>query len=251
MENEELLKKRFRELGEKSYRNNQYTFTGFLSPADLSCFYEVERDLSHVPYAIWGGSELCERVMIRFGSEETLGYVEAFPISCIQVRPLMDKFADELTHRDFLGALMNLGIERSTLGDILLIENTAFLFCMENMAEFIMENLCKVKHTSVLCERAKEVPAFSGKEKKKVKIQISSPRIDAVISKVYKLSRSEAIDFFRQKKVFVNGRQCENNSLMLKEGDIVNVRGHGKFEYAETGNLSKKGKMNAVVLLVV
>lgn len=251
MEVEELLKKRFRELGEKCYRKNQYTFTGFLSPADLSCFYETERERSHVPYTIWGGSSLCERVMIRFGSEEMLGYVEEFPISCIQIRPLMPKFADDLTHRDFLGALMNLGIERSTLGDILLVENTAFLFCMENMAEFIMENLSRVKHTCVKCERAGEIPDFSGKEKKEVKIQVLSPRIDAVISKVYKLSRNEAMDFFRQKKVFVNGRQCENNSLLLKEGDMVNVRGRGKFEYAGAENPGRKGKMNAAVLLVV
>lgn len=247
METEELLKKRFRELGQKCYQNNQYTFTGFLSPADLSCFYEIEKEVSYVPYTIWGGSELCERVILRFGSEEELGYVEEFPISCIQVRPLMDKFADELTHRDFLGALMNLGIERSTLGDILLIENTAYLFCMENMAEFIMENLSRVKHTSVLCERAAEVPAFSDKDRQEVKIQISSPRIDAVVSKVYRLSRSEAACFFRQKKVFVNSRQCENNSQVLKDGDIVNVRGYGKFEFSGSHSLSRKGKMNAVV----
>ena len=75
METEELLKKRFQELGQKCYQNNQYTFTGFLSPADLSCFYEVERDLSYVSYTIWGGSELCERVMILFVNEEELGYV--------------------------------------------------------------------------------------------------------------------------------------------------------------------------------
>lgn len=247
METEELLKKRFRELGEKCYQNNQYTFTGFLSPADLSCFYEMERELSYVPYTIWGGSELCERVMVRFGSEEELGYVEDFPISCIRIRPLAARFADELTHRDFLGALMNLGIERSTLGDILLIANTAFVFCMENMAEYIMENLSKVKHTSILCERAVEIPAFSDKDRQEVKIQISSNRIDAVVSRVYRLSRSEAVDFFRQKKVFVNGRQCENNSQMLKAGDIVNVRGYGKFEFSGSQNLSRKGKINAVV----
>lgn len=248
METEELLKKRFRELGEKCYRNNQYTFTGFLSPADLACFYEMERELSHVPYTVWGGSELCERVMIRFGSEEELGYVEEFPITCILAKPLSLKFADNLTHRDFLGALMNLGIERSTLGDILLVENTAYIFCLTSMAEFIMENLSKVKHTSVLCERAKAVPALTDKDKQEVKIQISSERIDAVVSKVYRLSRSEAIELFRQKKVFVNGRQCENNSQSLKNGDIVSVRGNGKFEYSGTQNMSKKGKMNATVL---
>ena len=248
METEELLKKRFRELGQKCYQNNQYTFTGFLSPADLACFYEIEREFSYVPYTVWGGSELCERVMIRFGSEEELGYEEEFPITCIQAKPLMAKFADELTHRDFLGALMNLGIERSTLGDILIVENAAFIFCMSNMADFIMENLSKVKHTSILCERAEEVPTLTEQDKQEVKIQISSERIDAVVSKVYKLSRNEAIEFFRQKKVFVNGRQCENNSQQLKNGDMISVRGRGKFAYCGAQNMSKKGKINAIVV---
>ena len=248
METEELLKKRFRELAQKCYQNNQYTFTGFLSLSDLACFYEMERELSYVPYTVWGGSELCERVMLRFGSEEELGYVEDFPITCIQAKPLSPKFSDDLTHRDFLGALMNLGIERGTLGDIFLVENIAYIFCMENMAEFIMENLGKVKHTSVLCERAKAVPALSDKDRQEVKIQISSERIDAVVSKVYRLSRSEALELFRQKKIFVNGRQCENNSQLVKSGDIISVRGYGKFEYSGMQNTSKKGKINAIVL---
>ncbi len=248
METEELLKKRFRELGEKCYRNNQYTFTGFLSQAELACFYEIERELSHVPYTLWGGSELCERVMLRFGSEEELGYVEEFPIACILVKPLSVKFADQLTHRDFLGALMNLGIERSTLGDILLTENAACVFCLTSMEKFIMENLSRVKHTSVLCERAETVPVLTDKDRQEVKLQVSSERIDAVVSKVYRLSRSEGTELFRQKKVFVNGRQCENNSQILKNGDIVSVKGKGKFEYSGTQGMSKKGKINAAVL---
>lgn len=247
MEAEELLKKRFRELAQKCYQNNQYTFTGFLSLADMACFYEMERELSYVPHKVWGGSELCERVMLRFGSEEALGYEEEFPIACIQVKPLMAKFADELSHRDFLGALMNLGIERSTLGDIFIEDNTAYLFCAANMAEYIMENLGKVKHTSVLCKEAEQIPSFEDKERQEIRIQVSSERADAVVSKVYRLSRSEAIEFFRQKKVFVNGRQCENNSQPLKCGDIVSVRGCGRFEYSGTQNVSKKGKLNVVV----
>lgn len=248
METEELLKKRFRELAQKCYQNNQYTFTGFLSLSDQACFYEMERELSYVSHTVWGGSELCERAMVRFGSGEELGYVEEFPITCIQAKPLSPKFADDLTHRDFLGALMNLGIERSTLGDILLEENTAFIFCMENMAEFIIENLSKVKHTSVLCEKAKVIPALSDKDRQEVKIQITSGRMDAVVSKVYRLSRSEALELFRQKKIFVNGRQCENNSQPIKNGDMISVRGYGKFEYSGMQNISKKGKINATVL---
>lgn len=248
METDELLKKRFRELARKCYQNNQYTFTGFLSLADLACFYDMEKELSFVPYKIWGGSEFCERAIVRFGGMEELGYEEEFPIACIEVKPLAVKFADALTHRDFLGALMNLGIERSTLGDIWLKENSGYIFCLEGMADFIIENLGKIKHTSVKCSRAKEMPALPDLDRQELKIQISSERIDGVLSKVYRLSRSEAVELFRQKKVFVGGRFCENNSQLLKKGDIISARGYGKFEYLGQQNISKKGKINASVM---
>lgn len=247
MEEEELLKKRLRELAQKSYRNNQYTFTGFLSPADMACFYELERELSFVPHRVWGGSGLCERVMVRFGGEQELGYEEEFPIACIQVSPLAAKFADELSHRDFLGALMNLGIERSTLGDILLVENVGYVFALESMADFIMENLGKVRHTSVMCRRAERVPDFADTDSQELKIQVASGRIDAVLSKVYKLSRSGALELLRQRKVLLNGRLCESGSTLLAGGDRVSVRGYGRFDYLGEQGVSRKGKTNAIV----
>ena len=247
LEAEELLIKRFTELARKCYQNNQYTFTDFLSLADMAGFYKIERELSYVPYTIWGGSELCERVMVRFGSEEFLGYTEEFPITCLEVKPLAQKFADQLNHRDFLGALMNLGIERSTLGDIFIVENTGYLFCMENMASYIMENLTRVKHTTVMCKVADNPPSLSETDKQEVVIQIASKRVDGVVSKVYKLSRNESLDLFRQKKIFINGRLCENNSQILKEQDKISVRGYGKFEFAQELGNSKKGKLNVKV----
>jgi len=248
MEEEELLRRRLRELARKCYQNNQYTFTGFLSPADMECFYELERELSYVPYKIWGGSHLCERVMIRFGGEEELGYEEEFPIACIQAKPLAAKFADALTHRDFLGALMNLGIERGTLGDILIVDNVGYIFCLESMADYVTENLGKVKHTSILCSRADRIPDFADTDRQEIKIQVASGRIDAVLAKVYKLSRSEALELFRQRKVLLNGRICENNSALLGEGDRVSARGYGRFDYLGEQGLSKKGKTNAAVI---
>ncbi len=247
MEADELLKKRFRELAQKCYQNNQYTFTGFLGLADAACFYEIERELSYVPYTVWGGSDEAERVMIRFGNEEQLGYEEAFPVTCLKISPLSEKFADPLTHRDYLGALMNLGIERDTLGDILLEDKTAWLFCVSSMAGYIKQNLTRVKHTAVMCQEAREAPAFTGKDIQEIKIQIASERIDGVVAKVYHLSRSEAVELFRQKKIFVGGRLCENNSQLLKAGETVSVRGCGKFEFAGETGISKKGKMNALI----
>lgn len=245
---EELIKKRFRELAGKAYNSNTYTFTGFLGLAELSCFYELERELSHVPFTVFGGSRDCERVMLRFGSEELFGYTEDFPITCLKIRPLMQKFADSLNHRDFLGALMNLGIERNVLGDIIIKDNEGFLFCTDAIAPYIMENLSRVKHTPVMCEEAAEVPERGEEDLKKLTLQVSSERIDAAASKVYRLSRSEIIEYFRQKKVFVNGRLCENNSYLLKEKNTVTVRGLGKFIYAGNTGFSRKGKMNIEVL---
>ena len=249
VEEDELLKKRFKELADKAWQNNIYTFTGFLSLSDLSCFYEMERELSFVPTTIFGGYEDAERAIIRFGSEELFGYREEFPITCLKIRPLQQKFADDFSHRDFLGALMNLGIERSTLGDIILKDNQGYLFCAKSIAPFIMENLGKVKHTSILCEETTDIPVQREEDLAEIKIQITSERLDGVVAKVYKLSRSESVELFRQKKIFVNGRLCENNSRMLKEQDKVSVRGYGRFIYMQKQGISKKGKLNAAVLL--
>ena len=112
MKNEEdqILRKHFTDLAQKADQSHIATFTGFLSLPEQSVFYSM--DFSYVPHCVFGGQEGCERAVIRFGEEWE------FPICCIKMAPLMNKFADALTHRDFLGALMNLGIERSTLGDI-------------------------------------------------------------------------------------------------------------------------------------
>lgn len=249
METDELLKKRIKELAEKAYQSSVYTFSSFLGLSELSAFYEMERELSFITCTIFGGYEDSERAMLRFGSEEEFGYTEDFPIVCLKIRPLMQKFADHLSHRDFLGALMNLGIERSTLGDIILKDNEGYLFCTETIASFILENLTRIKHTSVFCEETKEIPVTKEEDLSEVKIQIPSQRIDSVVAKVYHFSRNESVEYFRQKKVFVNGRLCENNSYFLKEKDVVNVRGYGKFIFMGMQGYSKKGKLNAVILV--
>ena len=236
------LRMRMVDLAEKSYCNNQYTFTGFLSLAEQSEFYQIQREISHVDYTMWGGMEACERQMLRFGSEEMLGYEEPFPIKCICIEPLMQKFADKFTHRDFLGALMNLGMERSMLGDILVKNNTGYVYCVETMTEFIVNHLDKVKHTHVKCSISEGI-AGDGQKLEEKSVSVSSERIDGVIAKLYQMSRSSSLEHFRLKKVFVNGRLCENNSVALKSGDVVTVRGFGKFIYRGVSYMNKKGKL--------
>lgn len=247
----ERLKKRLLELAEKSYRNNQYVFTNFLNMAEMNAFYEIEREISYVSYTVFGGAEQCERVMIRFGSEEFLGYEEPFPICCIQAEPLIEKFADQFTHRDFLGAIMNLGIEREVVGDIAVKGKKAYIFCTEKIAPYIAENLVQVKHTSMNCKIMEEVPEILKPTLEKREVTAASERIDAVLGKLCNLSRSQSVLAFREKKVFVNGKQCENNSYQLKSGDVVTCRGFGKFVYEGIKYETKKGKLCVEVSVYV
>lgn len=248
VENFELLN-RFRDLADRCYQKNVYTYTGFLSIADISDFHLIEKEFSHVPYELFGGYDLSERMILRFGSEESLGYSEDFPITILEISPLMNKFADELNHRDFLGALMNLGIERDVIGDIIVESPKAYVFVLNSIVEYIIENLTRIKHTSVMVKKVEELPKVAVKEPRMETIQIPSERVDVIISKVYKLSREASIQLFREGKVFVEGRLCENNSKILKPNENITVRGFGKFTYIGYTSLSRKGKINAEILI--
>jgi len=236
------LKKRFLELGEKSYQQNMYIFTGFLGLSEQEVFLQTAQAMEHVPFTMWGGHDECERQMVRFGSEEEFGYEEKFPICCIGIRPILEKFADNLSHRDFLGALMNLGIDRSTLGDIYIKGKSGYLFCTETIAGFIVENLDKVKHTNVTCEMLETLPDLAFGEAVEEEHLTASERIDGVIAKLYHISRNQSIELFRMKRIYVNGRLNENNSYHLKPGDAVSVRGYGKFTYDGISQETRKGK---------
>ena len=242
-----LFRKRLEELANRSYANQQYLFTGFLSAAELDIYYQMEHELSYASAVLFGGTNDCERVMLRFGSEALCGYEESFPIACVAIVPLLEKFGEVLSHRDYLGALMNLGIERSTLGDIIIEGKHAFLFFTEQMAPYILENLDKIKHTNVQCSLAKEIPKSTVVQVERKIVQVGAMRADSIIAKVYHLSRSESLNLFRAKKVFVNGRQTENNSGSLKPEDKVTVRGYGRFCCVNIVGESKKGKLNVEV----
>ncbi len=241
---EELLKKRLKELANKSYNRTIPVFTNFLGLMELSAFHEVSREFSHVPYEMNGGMKLAERVVVQFG-----GFELPYPIVCIHVKPVQKKFSDTLTHRDFLGALINLGLKRELLGDIVINDNEAFVFCIDNMADFIIEHLDRVKHTSVKCSIYEGPLDEINVKITEKEINVASLRLDAIVAEVCKLSRSQALNLFREKKVFISGRLMENNSYTVKPHDIVTVRGFGRFEFGETMRETKKGRYFVTVNL--
>ncbi len=243
----ELLKKRFSELARKSYNSGIFTFTDFLGLAEQSAFDEIKRELRGIPYEAFGGAEGSERVVIRFGSEEELGYELPFPISIIKAEPQSQKYADRLTHRDFLGALLNLGIERDTLGDIVIIDNVGYIFALENMAGYIAENLIKVKRTDIDAKVIDTLPEGQLYRTERKTVQISGERLDAVIARCFSMSREDAQLLFKKRLVFADGREIDSPSYAPKENQKISVRGQGRFIYLGVQSLSKKGKLNVAL----
>ncbi len=241
------LKKRFAELGRRAFSRQSYTYTEFLTLHEQDVLLGMRFEQGTAPFTLHGGFEGAERRLAQFGSADLCGYEEKPPIACVFIKPVSAKFAEALTHRDFLGALMGLGLKRSVLGDIVLSDNAAYLFCVESVSGFIIENFTQVKRTTVTGALLEEVPVLLSRAPEAVNVNVASQRLDAVIAAVYRLSRSESQALFEQDKVFVNSRLTGSASLQPSPGDVVSVRGHGRFVYDGVAKETRKGRLFVTV----
>ena len=238
---------RIQDLCEKTYTEDYMTHTDFLSMSEMAVFYDSLRQSGEnllsgtyrsVPYMVWGGWEDAERRCICFlptwmDRDAFLAQEEAEPqvVSCIEVKPVSLRFADELTHRDFLGALMHLGIERDRIGDILTDSQHAYVFVSRDMAELVCEDLTRVKHTTVICRIVSSAECDIRPSFEQIQGSVASERLDAVLAMACRISRTKAQTLISQEMVFVDGRTASSTSLTLPEGARVSVRGYGKFIY--------------------
>ncbi|MBR6403693.1 MAG: hypothetical protein IKS48_09960 [Eubacterium sp.] len=244
------VRKRLTELAEKAYRENRYIFTDFLNISQLSAYHEMKKEFIQTGSSLFGGCPECERCVVRFGSEDTLGYDQPFPIAVLKIAPVNPKFAEKLTHRDYLGSIIGLGLEREKIGDIIIKESEdkrigqiAFIFVIDSISDYIIENLGYVKHTHVSVTVSETFPDEARPHLEEESIIVSSNRLDAIISRIYKFSRDGALKHITEGKVFVNGITRTENAKPLKDGDIVSVRGKGKFIMSGVGGTTKKDKI--------
>ena len=241
-ESEQLLKKRFEELSTRSYSKGIWVYSDFLTVAEQSTLLKMRLP---VPVTLDGGFEGAERRIACFGSEENCGYEAYPPYVCIKIEPVNQKFADELSHRDFFGSIMALGIKREVLGDIIVFENCGYLFCLESIAEYICENLVSVRRTSVKCTAVSSPPVESVALPDEEEFVIASARVDAVAAAVYKLSRSLAKELTEKGLVSINSVVTQNADTPLEPHDTVSVRGYGRFIFEGEKRQTKKGRLRA------
>lgn len=240
--------KRYAKLSERAATKGIYTETPFLTEGEMSAL-RMER-LS-LPPRFEGGYEEAERCLAVFGSAEDFGYEWESPIRILKISPKLQKFADALNHRDFLGAILNLGIKRETLGDLLIFENTAYLFVLEKMALYLSENLTRVRHTDVNISFCDALPEGVGVKLEEKCVIAPSARVDALTAAVFGLSRNEGKSLVEKERVSLSGRILSDPSKEIPEGAKVSVRGYGKFYFDGAVGETRSGRCRMKIRLFV
>ncbi len=231
---------RFEELASRSNERGYAVYSDFLGLSEISEFCAIRFS---VPVTLWGGYDNAERCVACFGDREYFTDNTDYPIKCILIKPVNQKFADNLTHRDFLGSLMGLGIRREVLGDIIIHKNSGYLFCLDTIADYILENLTQVRHTTVKCELTENIPTDALPQSENREIIVSSERLDVIVSAIYKMSRSQVLPIFHTEKVFVNGAVKTSPSTTVNVNDKISVRGFGRFIYKGVLRITKKDRL--------
>ena len=228
------------DLCRKSEKTGVWQYSAFLSPAGQEDLLR-SRDTAAFAFHLDGGYGAAERKIMAAGNEAEMGPPD-LPVSVVAVKPKSDRFAENLTHRDYLGAVLGLGIERGVIGDIIVRSPCAWIFCLSSVADMLAASLVQVRRTAVIAEiAAADVPELQPVYAP-LRLNVASERLDAVTAAFAGLSRAQADKLFASEKVFVNGRTVTDRSFRLKEGDLLSVRGFGKAVYDGIDHETRKNR---------
>jgi RNA-binding protein YlmH len=233
--------KRLLELARRAAREGKPSFSRFLEPSMIPVAEKCARQAG-ARVAFFGGYESAERAIAAFtAEEEEIDY----PIACLELR--WNKKYGDAGHRDLLGAVMGLGIDREATGDIVVADGVAYLFAEREMARYIANNLAsagRARLTVTEKEGGIEAPEPEGV---RARITFSSPRLDAILSAGYDLSRAEAQRMIAAGLVKQNHMPEERTDAQVREGDLLSARGLGRLRVEEMLGETKKGRLSARV----
>lgn len=244
-EESHLLRGRLKDLATMADKRRHYTTTEFLTMAEGSEARVILKELG-MPYRLWGGYEEAERCMAILFPDRTVedGIPRDVPISFIRVLPKKNPYVRLPNHRDYLGALMNLGLERRVLGDILMDDEGCVIICTDPIADFLLTHFQRVGGCDVTTQKVTDIQwAISVRGFKSLRRTVSSPRIDSVVKASTNLSRGDSLSLIKAGRVFVNGSEVTKASKEIVAGDIISVRGHGKYKVTHIGGRTKKDRL--------
>lgn len=255
-----LLEARIEDLFRRAERYEP-CFGPFLSPREQHYATEkLKKYASNAVGVFYGGYDGSERnrlfVLPEYLVSDDVTYTAAFVKEAIPelaeeavcVLSIVGSGYKKLTHRDYLGSLLGLGIERDKLGDIVVEDDChALVFCDGTMAEYILSELQKIGSDTVKVEKTVLQADFHTEQRMRPILDtVASPRLDSIVSSLIGTSREKAQDIIREGLVEVDYEMCDRNDRMMSEGAIIAVRGHGKYVIRDISQQTKKGRYRLV-----
>lgn len=214
-------------------------FSSFLDERQCEIARQQLKRLGYENYLFYGGYDGARRLMLGTFPPESQADIADFPLNIIEIK-FNKKY--EISHRDCLGSLMALQIERSCIGDIITQEGKT-LFIVENgICDFLLLNLDKIGKLGVTPVIAKNQEIENHQEYEEIVGSVSSLRLDCVVALIISKSRTLASQTIMAGLVKVNYLDVESNSHMIKPNDVVTIRGKGKFIVSDEIKLTKKNR---------
>ena len=234
---DQMFLKHIEDLSKRSYYQNRPCYSDFLDMNQQSLILDNYK--GSIQPMFYGGYPLAERKIVAFSeSKDMIDY----PVTWLEIKPVHIKFSERLTHRDYLGSVLGLGLERTCIGDILINDFSAYVLCLERVKSLIVNELYQVRHTNVSVSEIDLPEILLTPRFEVIKGSVSSIRLDAVLSLAFHLSRSQACILIESGQVYINSRLNTSNGAHLKDGDRISVRHKGKFIFVDSKNKSKKNK---------
>lgn len=234
---DQQLRERLTELAMRAQNRGIAVTTRFLSPEEGQFALGIGKKAG-AEATLFGGFEGAERCLCCYYEN---GCEPRFPIGFVQV-----KWADRGKapgHRDLLGSVLALGMDRSFVGDIAFHESGAVIVATPEMAGLIADSLLSAGSISVRCTLTEEMPEAKRDEGKTLTDTVASLRLDNVLASGLRTGRSKATAWIEAGKVYVNHDLCERPDKTIKQGDLLSVRGAGRMKLETVSPPTKKGRI--------
>lgn len=219
--------------------------TGFLDPGQVGLLEQVAAGTGVSPVFSWGGYPRAERCRVLVAPGGRKPDPEMFDIAALEALPRRTETPPR--HRDYLGALLNLGLKREKIGDVVLGARRTCFLVSGDVAAYVTQNLSRVGRWTVSLKpvRPEAIPVTP--EPERFTVSVASLRLDSVLSAGFHLSRGLSAQLIRQGRVRVNWREQSDPSCAIRVGDVISCRGQGRMVIADEQGVSRKGRVRLVI----
>lgn len=240
-----------------SREKNQLQVTDFLDGYQQKIAQKVVAQLKYSTHLFYGGYEEAERKVLLLFPEKLSGLLNESlqdnkiiqnEIKVISIH-LSNDLKGQYHHRDYLSGLMKLGIKREKTGDILVRQDGADIIVKKDMLNYLLANLkelTRFQKSEIYTKTISELEVVSIKMEMTT-IVVTQLRLDTIISAILHTSRTKTNEIIEQERVLINYETKTKNALTLKQGDILTIRGKGKFKIGEIISQTSKGKIRVEV----